>query len=209
MATGIRQEHFTPEYQKYKALKDLVDRFNKGELDYLPTKKKEQIAMLAAQHGMDFDVESKPVRKGLFDLVDTALFGLVPNKWRPKSVGEDYFGESRADRIAGTLGTVAGFGTGVAGVTKLAGKAAAGLGTTGWQGAVGRGAAKVSDYGTRGIDAAKKGGKSLWDMTTEGGNALRSRVLNNQYYKGATEFDYMGAARSVKNPTDWLDDIKF
>ena len=118
MATGIRQEHFTPEYQRYKALKDLVDRFNKGELDYLPTKKKEQIAMLAAQHGMDFDVKSKPIRNGLFDLVDTALFGLVPNKWRPKSIGEDYFGESRADRIAGTLGTVVGIGGGLIGGLK-------------------------------------------------------------------------------------------
>ena len=142
-------------------------------------------------------------RKGLFDLVDTALFGLVPNKWRPKSIGEDYFGESRADRIAGTLGTIAGFGTGFAGATKLAGKAASGLGTTGWQGAVGRGAAKVSDYGSRGIDAAKRGGKSLWDMTTEGGNALRSRVLNNQYYKGARDYDYYDAGSRFREFTGY------
>ena len=186
MATGITSEMFSEGYKKHKALKTLLDRFHKGDLDYLPTKQKEDLAMLAAQYGQDFRVESKPIKKGLFNLVDTALFGLVPNKWAPKSIGEDYFGESRADRIAGTLGTVAGFGTGVAGVTKLAGKAAVGLGNTGIQGSIGRGAAKVSDYGTRGIEATKRGSKSLWDMTSEQGNRLRSAILNKEFYKGAS-----------------------
>ena len=203
MATGLNREMFSPQYQRYKALEELVDRFNKGDLDYLPTKDKEQIAMLAAQHSMDFDVKSKPIRKGLFDMVDTALFGMVPNKWRPKSIGEDYFGESRADRIAGTLGTIAGFGTGFAGATKLAGKAAAGLGTTGWQGAVGKGASKVSEYGTKAMDKAKEGGKSLWDMTTEGGNALRSKVLQSKYYKGARDYDYADAASRAREFTGY------
>ena len=203
MATGLKREMFSPQYQRYKALEELVDRFNKGDLDYLPTKDKEQIAMLAAQHSMDFNVKSKPIRKGLFDMVDTALFGMVPNKWRPKSIGEDYFGESRADRIAGTLGTIAGFGTGFAGATKLAGKAAAGLGTTGWQGAVGKGASKVSEYGTKAMDKAKEGGRSLWDMTTEGGNALRSKVLNNKYYKGARDYDYYDAGSRFREFTGY------
>ena len=203
MATGIRQEMFTPEYQRFKAIQELTERFNKGDLDYLPTKKKEELAMLAAQYQQDFKVESKPIRKGLFDLVDTAAFGMVPNKWRPKSVGEDYFGESRADRIAGTIGTIAGFGTGVAGVTKLAGKAAAGLGTTGIQGSIGRGASKVSEYGTKAIDKAKEGGKSLWDMTSEGGNRIRSKILQSKYYKGATDYDYYDAGSRLREFTGY------
>ena len=211
MATGLKREMFSPEYQRSKALEELVDRFNRGDLDYLPTKDKEQIAMLAAQHGMDFDVESKPLRKGLFDMVDTALFGMVPNKWRPKSIGEDYFGESRADRIAGTLGTVVGIGGGLIGGLKgaaaLGPKMASGLGTasTGVKGYAARGAQKAGEYSGAAMGKIKEGGRSLWDMTTEGGNALRSRVLNNQYYKGARDYDYKDLASRGREAYDDFD----
>tara|TARA_Y100000401_G_scaffold115145_1_gene118312 strand:- start:42 stop:635 length:594 start_codon:yes stop_codon:yes gene_type:complete len=96
------------DYKMYSVVKELVKRFNKGDLDYLPEKQKEQIAMLAAQMGLDFKPKSKPLRKGLFDLVDTAAFGLVPNSLRPTSIGEEYFGESTADKAAGALGTLGG-----------------------------------------------------------------------------------------------------
>ena len=112
------QKMNNPEYAKYKAVKELIDRFNRGELDYLPEKDKEQIAMLAAQTGQKFNTPSKPVKKGLFDFADTALMGLVPNKWRPTSVGEEWHGESQSDKFAGGLGTVAGFGVPITGAYK-------------------------------------------------------------------------------------------
>lgn len=97
-----------PRFSQSKAVAELVRRYNKGDLDYLPEKQKEQIAMLAAQMGLNFNVKSKPIRKGLFDLADTALLGLVPNSLRPYSVGEEYFGESKADKFSGTLGMLGG-----------------------------------------------------------------------------------------------------
>ena len=51
----------------------------------------------------------------------------------------------------------------------------------------------------------KEGGRSLWDMTTEGGNALRSRVLNNQYYKGARDYDYKDLASRGREAYDDFD----
>ena len=110
--TGIQPEEMSPEYANFKRVQELTKRFNRGDLDYLPKKDLEQIAMLAAQHGTDFKPKSKPVKKALFDFVDMAAFGLVPDRWRPKSLGEEYFGESGADKFAGGLGSVAGLFTG-------------------------------------------------------------------------------------------------
>ena len=123
MALNLAPEHFTPEYQNFKRVRELTERFNAGDLDYLPKKDLEQVAMLAAQYGTDFRPKSKPVKKALFDFVDMAAFGFVPNKWRPESVGQEYFGESGADRFAGGLGSVAGLATGVGLAFKGAGKA--------------------------------------------------------------------------------------
>jgi hypothetical protein len=123
VAINISPEEFTPEYRNFKRIEELTRRFNQGDLDYLPKKQLEQIAMLAAQYGTDFRPKSKPVRKALFDFVDMAAFGLVPNKWRPESIGEEYFGESGWDKFAGGVGSLGGLGTGVGLVFKGAGKA--------------------------------------------------------------------------------------
>ena len=93
--------------QRYNAVKELVDRWNAGKLD-IPREKLNQVAKLASEHGIEFDPESRPISKGLFDLVDTAAFGMVPNSWRPESAGEKYFGESGLDKFAGGVGTVGG-----------------------------------------------------------------------------------------------------
>ena len=124
MGLNISAEQFTPEYQNFKRVRTLTERFNRGDLDYLPKKDLEQVAMLAAQYGTDFRPKSKPVRKALFDFVDMAAFGLVPNKWRPESIGEEYFGESGWDKFAGGVGSIAGAYTGIRTGLGLAGKAA-------------------------------------------------------------------------------------
>jgi hypothetical protein len=106
---NVSPESFTPQYRQLKAVRELTDRFNRGDLDYLPRKDLENVAMLAAQFGTDLTPKSKPVRKALFDFVDSATLGLVPNKWRPTSIGEEYFGESSTDKTWGNIGTAAGF----------------------------------------------------------------------------------------------------
>jgi len=92
-------------------LQELVRRHNAGTLN-LPKEQVKQLAIAAAQNGLDFQPESKPIRKMVFDLADTAAFGLIPDEFRPTSIGEDMFGESYGDQIAGGLGTAAGALTG-------------------------------------------------------------------------------------------------
>jgi len=106
---NVSPESFTPQYRQLKAVRELTDRFNRGDLDYLPRKDLENVAMLAAQFGTDLTPKSKPVRKALFDFADSATLGLVPDKWRPTSIGEEYFGESSLDKTWGNIGTAAGF----------------------------------------------------------------------------------------------------
>lgn len=116
---------------KMQLLQELIRRHNAGELD-LPNEQVRALSKMAAQHGMKFEVESKPVRKLLFDAADTALFGLLPNEWRPHSIGQELHGESLADRTAGTLGSVGG-GLLAGGLILKGGKMALG-GIKGWAG---------------------------------------------------------------------------
>ena len=78
----------------------------------------ETIATLAQAIGADFKRESKPFSKGLFDLLDTAAFGLIPNEYRPTSRGESVFGETGAEEFAGLLGLGAGAVGGIGGAYK-------------------------------------------------------------------------------------------
>tara|TARA_R110000824_G_scaffold52345_3_gene145215 strand:- start:1087 stop:1581 length:495 start_codon:yes stop_codon:yes gene_type:complete len=68
----------------------------------------ETIATLANSMGKPFERESKALSKGLFDLVDTASFGLVPDDWRPVSRGQSVYGETGMEKLLGGLGTGAG-----------------------------------------------------------------------------------------------------
>tara|TARA_R110002020_G_scaffold55591_2_gene154062 strand:- start:9090 stop:9662 length:573 start_codon:yes stop_codon:yes gene_type:complete len=110
--TGSRAKTVNPTFE---TVKELVRRYNAGQLSDVSEKDLEQISILAAQFGLEFDVASKPIRKGLFDLVDTAAFGLIPNRLRPTSIGQEWHGESGIDKFAGGLGTLGGaIGTGAA-----------------------------------------------------------------------------------------------
>ena len=210
MAINISPEEFTPEYRNFKRIEELTRRFNEGDLDYLPKKQLEQIAMLAAQYGTDFRPKSKPVRKALFDFVDMAAFGLVPNKWRPESIGEEYFGESGWDRFAGGLGSLAGLGTGIygciRGVQALRG-GAGGLGEAAKRGydtartSLAPYTAKGAEYTSRGVEYAKAKGPALWEMSSEAAKKARSSEIAQRFYKGSESL------RRRINPTDWLDDL--
>tara|TARA_Y100000593_G_C4316098_1_gene340954 strand:+ start:2405 stop:3613 length:1209 start_codon:yes stop_codon:yes gene_type:complete len=106
---------------QYEVISELLRRYNTGEIS-LDDQQAEMLAMQAHKLGLDFDVESKPIQKGLFDAADMALFGMLPNEWRPTSPGQELYGESGWDRGAGLLGSVAGLGTGIFGAVKGASK---------------------------------------------------------------------------------------
>jgi len=112
-----------------QSVQELLRRHNNGELD-LPDEQVRQLSNTAAALGMKFEAESKPVRKFLFDGADTALFGLLPNEWRPYSIGQETHGESWIDRQAGNLGTIGG-GLATGGLLLKGGKKALG-GIKGW-----------------------------------------------------------------------------
>ena len=104
---------------EYKLIKELVRRHNEG-LIKLNRDQLDKLAQKAYQHGLDFDVQAKPLRKGLFDAADMTLFGMLPNEWRPYSGGQDVYGERGIDKVAGGLGSLAGLVTGVGGAVKYA-----------------------------------------------------------------------------------------
>ena len=125
---------------------ELIQRYNADPRNFTDAEA-EMVAQLAAMLGMPFPRENKPIRKGLFDLVDTMSFGMVPNEWRPESRGQTAFGETGLDRFAGGAGTVAGVGGAIGGAL-LAGPAAlAGAGRL--AGAGMRGAAGLGRAGMR------------------------------------------------------------
>lgn len=90
----------------------LLDQYKRNP-DQFSDRQAEKIAMMAKSLGLHFPKESKPFRKFAFDAIDTALLGLMPNSLRPISRGQSVFGESDADRMAGSVGSLLGIaGTG-------------------------------------------------------------------------------------------------
>ena len=90
----------------------MLNRHNEGKIQ-LDEDEKELLAMQSKRLGEKFNVESKPFSKGAFDFADMAAFSLLPNKWRPRSAGQDLYGETGYDKFAGGVGSVAGLATGV------------------------------------------------------------------------------------------------
>ena len=101
----------------YSTIKEMLDRYNRGEIK-LSDEEANLLAMQAQRIGGEFRVENKPIAKGGFDAADMALFGLLPNEWRPTSQGQDVLGETGIDRFAGGVGSVAGLVGGAGAATK-------------------------------------------------------------------------------------------
>jgi len=102
---------------EYDMIKELLKRYHSGQAD-LSDEDAELLAMKAQRFGERFTPESKPFSKGAFDMADMATFGLLPDEWRPHSPGQDIFGETQADKFAGTIGSIGGFIGGAAVATK-------------------------------------------------------------------------------------------
>tara|TARA_Y100001973_G_scaffold61451_1_gene90333 strand:+ start:3696 stop:4268 length:573 start_codon:yes stop_codon:yes gene_type:complete len=181
--------------QKYHAVKELVDRWNAGKLD-IPREKLNQVAKLAYEHGIEFDPESRPISKGLFDLVDTAAFGMVPNTWRPESAGEKYFGESGIDKFAGGVGTVGGLlpaGLGLLKGAKWAGSAIGGM--------------NVNPYGLAG-SLARGAGETAAQMGNAG-NRLKTAVAAMKESQAVARSKEIARKVHKASPTNFDDILDF
>lgn len=131
----------------------LLEQYNSNP-DQFSDRQAERIAQIARKHGLRFDRENKFASKLAFDLADTALLGMIPNRLRPVSRGESVFGETERDRVAGGLGwlgAIPTLGAGIAGRGaimaggKALGKAGIGAGASAY-GMAGRGIAQATPY---------------------------------------------------------------
>ena len=87
--------------------RELIGRYNQSPSRYTDEEQR-NLLQLALHYGMAYKPESKPISKGLYNFANTASFGLVPESWRPHSIGQDYYGESGIDKFAGGAGLVGG-----------------------------------------------------------------------------------------------------
>jgi hypothetical protein len=130
----------------------------------------EMIAMLASQTGMNFRRENKPIQKGLFNMADIGLLGMLPNEWEPWSRGQSVYGESTSEKIGSGIGAAAGL---PASLLSGYGLVRGGMGLA--KGAMGmmRGARGVAGGGAAGGGATPYGGGML-QLTAgqRGGNLL-------------------------------------
>jgi len=97
---------------------NLVDQYH-AEPDSFTEDQAEKLALIAFETNTPFRPQTKKLKKFFFDLADTALLGLIPNEARPKRVGEDLYGESMGEDIAGAAGSLLGLATGATGAFKL------------------------------------------------------------------------------------------
>ena len=51
----------------------------------------ELVAMLSKSLGLNFRRENKPISKGLFNMADIGLLGMLPNEWEPWSRGQSVY----------------------------------------------------------------------------------------------------------------------
>ena len=82
--------------------KQLVFSYNNNPKDY-SDEQAEQVAAIAAKMGLPFRSESKALQKFFFDLIDNATFGLLPDDQRPVSRGQNIYGETKSEKLAGNL----------------------------------------------------------------------------------------------------------
>lgn len=173
----------------------------------------ERIAQEARAMGIRFPRESKFGRKLAFDAVDSLALGMVPNSWRPKSRGEDTFGETETDKWAGRvglLGAIPTLGAGWAGKGAIwaGGKA---IGKAGLQ-AGAKGAGYAGNIGAKvGAKAMNKAKSFNWrpsvEKMGEGAGSLRQAWSSaGNAYRGARVKGVSSQGRGAF--TKVLDDVR-
>lgn len=165
---------------KFNDVMELLRRYNNGEID-LTDEEARQLSEIAFTMRKEFKVKSKPLQKGLFDLVDSAMLGMVPNKWRPRSIGQGLHGESSADKWAGGIGGLAGYAVPGVGAYKA-------LTTPG-----------MMIKGAKNLGKGAKYTKNAVQSFKERENVKRAIENARQMYKGVTGYDYRGAGTRARN----------
>ena len=158
----------------------------------------ELIALLAKSIGANFRRENKPIQKGLFNMADIGLLGMLPNEWEPYSRGESVYGESTSEKIGGGIG--AGLGVGAAllsgsalvrggmGLAKGAwGMMRGARGVAGGGGAAGGGAPAAPYMGGGNLLSAGQGGGGMLGLTA--GQRGRN-LLPAARSRGASPMDF-------------------
>ena len=186
---------------------ELLKQYNSNP-DQFSDRQAEKIAQIAQKHGIRFDRENKFGSKLAFDLADTALLGMVPNKWRPVSRGETVFGETERDKVAGGLGwlgAVPTLGAGIAGRGaiwaggKALGKAGLGAGSSAYGMAGRMGGRVVNNYAPKAQAYYKKLVKDAPNIAKRSGERIEGlRGYARQKAGGVTSLErgtntsYMG-----------------
>ena len=158
----------------------------------------EMIAMLSSQVGMKFQRENKPIQKGLFNMADIGLLGMLPNEWEPYSRGESVYGESTSEKIGSGIGAAAGLPAALLSGSALVrggmglAKGAWGMmrgarGVAGGGGAAGGGAPAAPYMGGGNLLSSGQGGGGMLGLTAgQGGRNLLSAGRS----RGASPMDF-------------------
>ena len=123
--------------------RQLLDQYRRNP-EQFTDKEAEKIARIARDYGLRFPRESKAFSKFAFDAVDTGLLGLLPNSMRPVSRGESTFGETKAERYAGSIGSLLGI-AGTGGLA-YAGRSAIARGGKAMLGKIPQASSKAGEY---------------------------------------------------------------
>jgi hypothetical protein len=157
---------------------EVVDAYNKNPQKYTD-QEAEFIATIAKALGTDFKREKQPVKKGLYNLLETVTLGYLPDQFKPVSRGETVYGETLTDQIGGGLGTGMGY---------LGGAGALGYGLyRGGRGIINR--FMRGKKGGAGGNSMSSGGNSMSNYGGAGGEsdnllqltAGRSQVKRNRF----------------------------
>ena len=95
----------------------LIERYNQNP-DRYTDEEAEIIAELAKGMGSRFKRTGKPLQKALFDLADTATFGLLPNSARPTTRGDSVYGDTGEEELLSLFGMLGGGVIGGAGAVR-------------------------------------------------------------------------------------------
>ena len=171
----------------YEVAQQLVKKYNKDPKKFTD-EQGNKVAEIASYFGIKFKPESKALKKFAFDAADVALLGMIPNRLRPKTAGEDIFGESFGEELAGATGTLLGLippvalgakaiGAGGAAFKGLMGKGKAGY-TAGREGLKSRtGGLAGRAAGSRAGQMGSRAAQTVGNIGTFSANTIRMKII--------------------------------
>lgn len=163
-------------------VREAIRRFNTNQSSYTDEEQR-NLLRLALHYGTAYEPEAKPISKGLYNFANIASFGLMPESWRPHSIGQDYYGERGIDKFASGVGAVGGLAAAplTLGFGLRAGMAGLGAAGRGARYAGGRLASRfprAAGAAERGVGRARAGSERIQNIARE---ARDTGVLAKDY----------------------------